>query len=431
VSDTDTSDAVAESAPASAGGHDPAELDQFLRPALDAAMVWARSKAEEDGTGAVPARIRPFLRVPTLPRAGLTAARLAIETDAELRQAVAETVEESELGRGPWLWIARPTGWRDELDGLWEAWHEDRVRNREQVEERSTRRLLEKANDTVKRLESRVSQLEAILASTEGDLARARADAVSTVTQRDGALADARRLGAERTEAVRQLKSTEERLAARTAELRSARSVTPEPEVTAEAELPREALASALRHVNARLDELVRGVAGLGEMVGDDAVAAEEAGSDRRRRPVRVGRGIAEDSTSAAEVLVSLAGSVTFVDGYNLTMTAWPTLSASDQRQALIRAAGAVATRTGSEIHLVFDGDDGGGQPARSTPAVVRVRFTSADVEADDEILDLIGSVPVDRPVVVVSDDRRVRHGARARGANVVGSRQFQPLLLR
>jgi hypothetical protein len=223
----------------------------------------------------------------------------------------------------------------------------------------------------------------------------------------------------------------EERLATRTAELRTARSVAPEPEVTPEPELPREALASALRHVNARLDELVRGVAGLGELVGDDARAADEPGSDRRRRPVRVGRGIADDSTSAAEILVSLPGSVTFIDGYNLTMTAWPTLGASDQRRALVRAATAVAARTGSEIHLVFDGDDGGGEPSRSTPAAVRVRFTSAEVEADDEILDLIGSVPLDRPVVVVSDDRRVRHGARARGANVVGSRQFQPLLLR
>jgi hypothetical protein len=61
----------------------------------------------------------------------------------------------------------------------------------------------------------------------------------------------------------------------------------------------------------------------------------------------------------------------------------------------------------------------------------VRVRFTRAEVEADDEILDSIASFPLDRPVVVVSDDRRVRRGARARGANVVGSRQFQPLLLR
>jgi hypothetical protein len=329
------------------------------------------------------------------------------------------------------LWVARPEGWRDELDGLWESWHDDHLSTQAAAEERSSQRKLEKAGDSVKRLEARVSQLEEILSATEGDLARSRVEAVGTATERDAALAESRRLGNERTEAVRQLKSVEARLTARTAELRAARSVPSEPEVIPEPELPREALASAVRHVNARLDELVTGIAGLADLVGDDASAAVEPGSDRRRRPVRVGRGIADDSTSAAEVLVSLPGSVTFVDGYNLTMTAWPTLGASDQRRALERAATSVAARTGTEIHLVFDGDDGGGSPSRSIPANVRIRFTSAEVEADDEILDLIGSVPLERPVVVVSDDRRVRHGARARGANVVGSRQFQPLLLR
>jgi hypothetical protein len=329
------------------------------------------------------------------------------------------------------LWLTRPDGWRDELDGLWEAWHEAHLKTIAEIEDRSTRRQLDKANDSITRLEGRVAQLEGILTSTEADLARARAESLSQSAQRDAALADARRLGTERTEAVRQLKATEERLATRTAELRAAKTVAPEPEVTPEPELPREALASALRHVNTRLDELVRGVAGLADVVGEDAVAAVEPGSAKKRRPVRVGRGIPDDSTSAAEVLVSLPGSVTFVDGYNLTMTAWPTLGASDQRRALERAATQVAARTGSEIHLVFDGDDGGGAPPRSTTSAVRIRFTSAEVEADDEILDLIGSVPLDRPVVVVSDDRRVRHGARARGANVVGSRQFQPLLLR
>ena len=57
------------------------------------------------------------------------------------------------------------------------------------------------------------------------------------------------------------------------------------------------------------------------------------------------------------------------------------------------------------------------------------MRFTAAEVEADDEILDLIGEVDLERPCIVVSDDRRVRDGARRRGANVLGSRQIVPLL--
>ena len=37
-------------------------------------------------------------------------------------------------------------------------------------------------------------------------------------------------------------------------------------------------------------------------------------------------------------------------------------------------------------------------------------------------MVDLIGGIPLDRPVVVVSNDREVRDGARTRRANVIGS---------
>jgi hypothetical protein len=61
----------------------------------------------------------------------------------------------------------------------------------------------------------------------------------------------------------------------------------------------------------------------------------------------------------------------------------------------------------------------------------VRVRFTPAGVEADDELLRLVLAAPRSRPVVVVSGDRRVRSGAGELGANVVGSATLVDLLRR
>ena len=303
---------------------------------------------------------------------------------------------------------SRPQGWRDDLDAEWEAWHESRAAAAEEAAERSTAKLLDRANEAITRLERRVSQLESILSTTEDELSRARAEGATASSERDQAAADVGRLTAERVEAVRQLKEAERRLAERTEDLRTAR---------ADLAVP---------------DDLRSDVEKVAALVGVEREAARSGGAPPlKRRPRRLGRGLDEDSTAAAEVLLDLDGVVVLVDAYNLTMTVWPGLSASEQRRFLQRGLESVAGRSGAEIHVVYDGDAEGATPSRSVGSSLRIRFTPADVEADDEILDLIETIPVSRPVVVVSDDRRVRRGSRARGANVVGSRQFQPLVLR
>ena len=44
---------------------------------------------------------------------------------------------------------------------------------------------------------------------------------------------------------------------------------------------------------------------------------------------------------------------------------------------------------------------------------------------ADDVIVELVSSLPADRPVVVATNDGEVRAGARAGGANVISSEQL------
>jgi predicted RNA-binding protein with PIN domain len=171
------------------------------------------------------------------------------------------------------------------------------------------------------------------------------------------------------------------------------------------------------------------GTAGaVGGADGADGVGVEPA----RRTPVRLPGGIFDDSAEAAEHLLRTPGVVLVVDGYNVTMTGWPTLAAADQRRRLVAVLAELAARTSTEVDIVFDGAD---VDAVRVPAPVRslvhVRFSPAEVEADDVILELVAHLPAARPVVVASSDNQVRDGARALGANVVHARQLLDALRR
>ena len=110
------------------------------------------------------------------------------------------------------------------------------------------------------------------------------------------------------------------------------------------------------------------------------------------------------------------------VDGYNVSMEGWPHLDARTQRDRLVGLLSGVAARAGARIQVVFDGDDDGRRPAVGAALAVRVHYTPVGVEADDVVIEMVGRLPSELPVVVVSSDRRVRDGARASGANVVSS---------
>ena len=82
--------------------------------------------------------------------------------------------------------------------------------------------------------------------------------------------------------------------------------------------------------------------------------------------------------------------------------------------------------RTGAQAHIVFDGafaEAASGLAGGS--AKVRVSFTTAEVEADDVLLELAAAAPPGRAVLVVSSDRRVHDGAVALGVNAVPTPAF------
>jgi predicted RNA-binding protein with PIN domain len=135
---------------------------------------------------------------------------------------------------------------------------------------------------------------------------------------------------------------------------------------------------------------------------------------------------VLDDSVEAADHLLRVPGALLLVDGYNVAKAAWPDLSAAQQRARLVDALEAAAARTGARPVVVFDGADVSVVPAGAPRRLVQVRFSPADVEADDVVLEAVAAAPDAVPVVVVSSDRRVRDGARELGANLVSSAQLR-----
>jgi len=146
---------------------------------------------------------------------------------------------------------------------------------------------------------------------------------------------------------------------------------------------------------------------------------------------VRLRRGVDDGTPEALRQLLEVDAMVAFVDGYNVTMEGWPVLDHRGQRSRLLSALAAVQHQVPAVIHVVFDGDADGGRPSVATPLPVRVHFSAADTEADDVILAMVGQLPTDVPVLVVSSDRRVAEGARRLGANAVASSVLLELLRR
>lgn len=156
------------------------------------------------------------------------------------------------------------------------------------------------------------------------------------------------------------------------------------------------------------------------------ARARRPAAAAPRRRPAGLPPAVFDDTTEAAAHLVRVPGALVLVDGYNAAKALWPAEAPLELRERLIDALSELVARTGASVHVVYDGADLGLPASRPVSTRgVRVSFSPADVEADDEILDLVDAEPVERTIVVATSDRRVQDGARRRGANVISSTQL------
>lgn len=421
--------------------------DELVRPAVEAAVALARQEIDDEAAEPPPRGLRPFLRFTRLPDRAVAAARKVLDEDEAFRDRVRRTTSEELLGRAPWLYLERPEGWEGELASLAAAASDDaEAVSQRQTESQGAKRLAAteaaraKAEEMTARLNAELAESKELLASER----RAR----RLVETEAGRIR--RRLGdleAERRELQSAVDRLEARLAAlvdESAENPGARTQPPPaavpPPPPLESRLDADAVAAAhaaalgaaevvagaLADLRSRLGPLFEVVTAEAARRGDAIGSGNVAPSPRpSRRPTPLPPAILDDSIEAAEHLVRVEAVVLVVDGYNVTKLARPDLDLAEQRRWLVDAAVETATRTGARFEVVFDGaDDRASAPAHLSPRTgVQVRFSPADVEADDVVLARAAAMA--SPVVVASDDRRVRDGARRLGVNVVSVAQL------
>jgi predicted RNA-binding protein with PIN domain len=168
------------------------------------------------------------------------------------------------------------------------------------------------------------------------------------------------------------------------------------------------------------LDTLEGAIGGLRREIGS---------SSSGRRPAdavtgaRAPSALTEDvpDVAALERLLALPAVHLIVDGYNVTKTGYPELPLADQRERLANQLAALASRTGAEVTVIFDGADVLSVPVAG-PRGVRVLFSEPGVQADDVIRSLVAAEPAGRPLVVATSDREVVESVRPHGAHPVSS---------
>jgi len=411
--------------------------DALVRRALTMAIEVARAGETSSPPVPAPTGLLPFLRFARLPPAALAAARRVLDADAEFRARVADATSESAVGHEGWLFLTRPDGWEAEIARADRARSELQSAAAEQRAEQEAHR--------------RVTQLEATVARLRLELDDARRELAGLAA----ALAEARRVG---TEASRRATELEDRLIAardererRRSDAQAAGMEVARLRAELSARTPAvdlEAVASAVAGASEAADRLQRqlatAAAALRAIEEPPAGVESPTGAEdepprpsmststaTRRKPVVLPPAVFDDSDEAATFLVRVDGMVVLVDGYNVTMLGWPGQPIPEQRARLVDALAELVARTGTDVEVVFDGEADTSNRVPGARRGVRVSFSPPGVEADDVIIARTGEVPLHRPVTVASNDRRVREGALAAGANVVSSAQLLAALRR
>src|SRR5262249_1166287 len=80
----------------------------MVRPALE--LAWAVAKAGTEARPPIPppARLRPMMRLTTLPDRALATVRQVVEEDADFRARVVEWADKARLDGVAWIWLVHP-----------------------------------------------------------------------------------------------------------------------------------------------------------------------------------------------------------------------------------------------------------------------------------------------------------------------------------
>jgi predicted RNA-binding protein with PIN domain len=402
-----------------AGGNEVS--DAFLRPALEWTIEYLRAARLHDPALRYPSRLRQFLAQRHLSVAELKAVRRLIDRDSAFRETLSASVPDDAdpIVR---LWLTRPVGWESTLADLEAADLKRRLESEQGSELAREVRRRQAAEARADAAEQALNTAESRCADFEGASQRLAAE-IETLS------AEVERLRSELASLKTELRHERDRHGATSARLEAARAA--ERQAAADAEHAAQITDKVLQDrsdvlsVGIDLADIVEQARRLSARIAELVPEPDQA----VREPLAVPGRLSGDRVAAAQHLVR-SGATVIVDGYNVAKRWRPTHDLRSQRELLVAGIEAVVSRLGADIAVVFDGDEViGSHAVRRSP--VRVMWSPRGVTADDVIRAEVQRLPLNRPVIVVTDDREIINDVRVAGANHVGSDAFIGLLER
>lgn len=392
---------------------------RHLRSAIQFAVAIAEEGQKRRPPIAYPAALKPFFKQDRIPGGALGPLRRAIEADPDFRRRLAAGALPELVDPIGTEWLRREDGWESRIAEL--------------VAAADTAASMSSESTALRRAEKRREAAEQAAIRTRAELVQREARLDELVRQLEGQRRAAGDVAAEAESLKAQL--AEARLAARHANDRAEAARSRLAGVEAERDAAAQRATTAEVQRDALLADRVDRSGGTvsGAQVSELRELAKSARglADRLSGLVDVGRagrvalslpgGVARDSRRATEHLLRAVGARVLVDGYNVAKLAWPDDDLAAQRMRCLDLVDDVARRFGSDVTVVFDGADvvGAHAPRRR---LARVVYSPVGVTADDVIRAEVAGTPVDRPVVVVTNDQAIRRDVAAAGANLVTS---------
>ncbi len=321
-------------------------------------------------------------------RLGASAMTAALDSDEEFRDRVAvqvagglpQPVEEvMELAPGKSVtaaalaWLVRPDGWEDALDASLAVLSQrppeqddaqaDRLRQQLEAAEQAARDVRARHREEVAGLKAENATLRRKLGETRSALREAlsAADEAGRAADQLRGQADAAAASAEKE--LRQLRARVARL---------------EDEARADRRAGRTEREESSLRARLLLDSVIDAAAGLRRELAlppasgapGDRLEASLA-SEGTRQPTSAGS-LGPTSATLLEQYLALPRARLIVDGYNVSMSAWPTSSLEAQRARLLRGLAPVVARTRVEATVVFDAASSAVRPVVTTPGASR-----------------------------------------------------------
>ncbi len=159
---------------------------------------------------------------------------------------------------------------------------------------------------------------------------------------------------------------------------------------------------------------------------GNGSADLTEAGNRRR---IEIPADVYDDEMAMAQFVVSSPDVVLLVDGDSVAKLGWPSLPVSQQRDALVTYLADLASSSGANPDVVFDGRLG---DADSLPAsrAVRIRLSTPPTEPTAALDELVSAYPEQWPIALVTDDQDLATSALTRGATVLNNGQLLDLFI-